>query len=190
MSTAWEDLAGALAGVPLLEGARCKGRPERFDLDIRSGREAIDWATYTCGACPALRKCRAWVDSLEPRQRPSGVVAGRLLDAAAYQSARAVMAAELKPHPPNAAPRPRAARRPARRLLVAAEAAGAAGLTAREAAVTLYGTEAALNQVELARQVLQRMVRRGRLRRVDRGQSSVRGRVSRYVVADDAAVAS
>lgn len=188
--SAWEDLAGALAGVPLLEGARCKGRPERFDLDIRSGREAVDWATYTCGACPALRKCRRWVDSLPPRQWPSGVVAGRLVDPAAYQTARAVMAAALNPLAPKAAPRSRGARRPARRLLVAADAAGAAGLTAREAAETLYGAEATLNQVELARQALQRMVRRGVLRRVDRGQSSVRGRVSRYVVADDTAVAS
>ncbi|MCA2320705.1 hypothetical protein JF732_18840 [Mycobacterium intracellulare] len=188
--SAWEDLAGALAGVPLLEGARCKGRPERFDLDIRSHREAIDWATYTCGACPALRKCRRWVDSLPSRQWPSGVVGGRLFDAAAYQSAQAVMAAELKPQAPKAARRSRGARRPARRLLVAAEAVGAAGLTAREAAVVLYGAEVTLNHVELARQCLQRLVRRGRLRRVDRGQAGVRGRVSRYVIVDLEAVAS
>lgn len=188
--SAWEDLAGALAGVPLLEGARCKGRPERFDLDVRSDREAIDWATFTCRACPELRKCRRWVDSLPPRQWPSGVVAERLMDPAAYQTAQAVMAAELKPHPPKTAPRSRGPRRPARRLLVAAEAAGAAGLTAREAAVALYGAEVTLNQVELARQALQRMMRRGVLRRVARGQTSVRGRVSRYVVADDTAVAS
>ncbi|UGU08153.1 hypothetical protein LTQ56_05625 [Mycobacterium intracellulare subsp. intracellulare] len=190
MSTAWEDIAGALAGVPLLEGARCKGRPERFDLDVRSDRESIDWATYTCGACPALRKCRRWVDRLDTRQRPSGVVAGRLLDPAAYQTATAVMVAELKPPAPKAPPRPRGPRRPARRLLVAAEAAGAAGLTVREAAAALYGSGATLNQVELARQCLQRMVGRGRLRRVDRGQASVRGRVSRYVIVDETAVAS
>ncbi|GAB4661097.1 hypothetical protein GBP94_16060 [Mycobacterium avium subsp. hominissuis] len=42
MSAAREDLAGALAAAPLLEDARCKGRPERFDLDIRSERESRD----------------------------------------------------------------------------------------------------------------------------------------------------
>lgn len=188
--SAWDDLASTLAGVPLLEGARCKGRPERFDVDIRSDREAIDWAVFTCGACPALRKCRGWGDSLPPRQRPSGVVAGQLVDPAAYQTAKAAMAAELKTHRPQAAPRPRGPRRPARRLLVAAEAAGPVGLTVREAAVALYGSEATLTQCELTRQALQRMVRRGVLRRVDRGQASARGRVSRYAIVDDAAAAS
>lgn len=188
--SAWEDIAGALVGVPLLEGARCKGRPERFDLDIRSDRESIDWATYTCGACPALRKCRRWVDRLDTRQRPSGVVAGRLLDPAAYQTATAVMVAELKPPAPKAPPRPRGPRRPARRLLVAAEAVGVVGLTVREAAAALYGSEVTLTRCELARQALQRLVRRGRLRRVDRGQASGRGRVARYVTVDLEAVAS
>lgn len=194
MSAVWEDLAGALAGVPLLEGAKCKGRPERFDIDIRSDRESIDWAAYTCGACPALRKCRRWVDSLPPRQRPSGMVAGRLLDPAAYQTARAVMAAEMAARQPKpkrqSKPPERGPRRPARRLLHATEAVGAVGLTVREAAAALYGPEVAPNQVEVARQCLQRMVRRGVLRRVDRGQASERGRVARYVRADVEAVAS
>jgi hypothetical protein len=95
MSAAWEVLAGALAGIPLLERARCKGQPARFDLDVRSDREAIDWAVLTCGACPALTPCRRWVDSSPPRLRPSGVVARKLIDPDAADYARRAMATQL-----------------------------------------------------------------------------------------------
>lgn len=160
------------------------------DLDVGSSRERIDAGIETCLGCWELQRCSGWLDSAPTDQRPAGVVAARLVDPAAYQLARAAMVAERKPKPSRPQSRPRGPRRPARRLLVAAEAAGAAGLTVREAAAALYGSEATLNQVELARQCLQRLVRRGRLCRVDRGRASVRGRVSRYVIVDREAVAS
>lgn len=94
--TALSDLVGTLAGVPHLEGARCKGKSERFDLDVRSDREAIDWAVFACQACPALRLCRSWLGSLPPGRRPAGVVAGRLVDPFAPEYARRVMAADSK----------------------------------------------------------------------------------------------
>ncbi|AFC47919.1 hypothetical protein OCO_15560 [Mycobacterium intracellulare MOTT-02] len=93
------ELLSVGAGIARLDGARCKGRPERFDLDIRSDRESIDWAVFTCGACPALQKCATWLDGLEPRQRPAGVVAATLIDDGAYQTAKAAMLAERKPAP-------------------------------------------------------------------------------------------
>lgn len=185
---AWEDLAGALAGIPLLEGARCKAKPERFDLDVRSGREAIDWAVFTCGGCPALRKCRAWVDSLDPGRLPSGVVAGCLVDPAAYQTARAVMAAERTP-PPRPMTQPRQGRL-RRRLQAVVEAAGPRGLTVAEAAAQLHGTPLTTARIELTRQGLERSVGRGLLRRVDRGRAGGRGRAARYVAVDRGAVAS
>lgn len=176
--------------VPRMPDAACRAETWMADLDVSSRRERIDAGIETCLGCRELQRCSDWSDGLKADQPVRGVVSARLVDPAAYQTARAVMAAELKPRRPKAAPRPRGPRRPARRLLVAAEAVGAVGLTTREAAETLYGAEATLNQVELARQALQRMVRRGVLRRVDRGQTSVRGRVSRYVIVDDAAAAS
>jgi WhiB family redox-sensing transcriptional regulator len=69
----------ALSGVPRLDGARCEGRPELFDLDDRSDPELIERAAHMCNACPVLRACAAWLDSLPPKLRPSGVVAARLL---------------------------------------------------------------------------------------------------------------
>ncbi|WP_224111297.1 hypothetical protein [Mycobacterium avium] len=190
MSAVWEGLAGALAGVPLLEGAKCKGRPERFDIDIRSDRESIDWAAYTCGACPALRKCRAWVDGLPPRQRPSGVVAGRLIDPDASTHARAVMAAELAARQPKPKRPPKSAEGGPRRLraalLSAVDRAGPEGLTVRQTAVELYGPAPTGTQVELARQAIQRLITRGVLCRVSSGG---RGGLSRYLRVDEEAVA-
>lgn len=86
--TVLSDLVGALAGVPLLEGAACRGEAWMADLDIRSSREEIDAAIEVCLGCPALVACSSWVDELPADQRPVGVVAGRWLDHRAYQSAR------------------------------------------------------------------------------------------------------
>lgn len=161
------------------------------DLEIGSSRERIDAGIEVCLGCRELQRCSDWLDSLPADQQARGVVAGRLVDPAAYQAGKALMAAERRPKPSKPQqPRPRGAQRPARRLLVAAEAAGARGIAVREAAAALYGSEVTLGQIELARQALQRLVRRGRLRRVDRGQACVRGRVSRYVIVDLEAVAS
>lgn len=77
------DLFAALAAIPRLPDAACKGRSELFDEarpheapDDVAYRHAA--ATRICQDCPALQPCRAWVDSLKPSQRPVGVVCGRV----------------------------------------------------------------------------------------------------------------
>lgn len=77
----WEGILSALAGVPILRGARCRGRHELFDpqaegefAEVAEARHVQ--AVWICEACPALADCRAWVDSLPPRDRPLGVTAG------------------------------------------------------------------------------------------------------------------
>ncbi|WP_205843387.1 hypothetical protein, partial [Mycobacterium intracellulare] len=102
-------------------------------------------------------------------QRPRGVCGGRLWDPDAPKTAREMMAAERKAVAPPTMPRPHSPRRPAQRLLAAAEAAGPEGVTAGSAAAVLYGGDVTTSQREIARQALERLVRRGALVRVDRG---------------------
>jgi len=78
------DLLGALAGVPRLDGALCRGRPELWDeaADREPAAEVAErhaYALAACGQCPALTTCAQWLDGLKPSQRPPGVTAGRLL---------------------------------------------------------------------------------------------------------------
>ncbi len=76
------EIFGALAGVPRLDGANCLGlwslfdEPEPGDTD---GRDANRAAVELCRTCPALDDCRTWLDSLRPKDRPTGVIAGRIL---------------------------------------------------------------------------------------------------------------
>lgn len=78
------DLFDALGVIPALPGARCRGRWHVFDAAVHIGRgappreviEARRAAVRICVGCPALSACRAWLASLPPKQRPSGVVAG------------------------------------------------------------------------------------------------------------------
>lgn len=184
------DLLGVAIAVPRLPDAACRGETWLADLDVRSPRRKIDDAIEVCLSCRALEGCSSWLDSLPTDQRPAGVVAGQLVDPAAYQTAKALMAAERTPKPSRPRSRPRGPQRPARRLLAAVEAAGAAGITVREAAAVLYGPWGTVSQGEQTRQCLQRMVRRGVLHRVDRGRAGDRGRVARYVRTDLEAVAS
>jgi hypothetical protein len=74
----FDSLIDALAGIPRLEGARCRGRAADFDLEPGSCPEAIEAAIHICESCPVLRRCREYVDSLPPSKRPRGVVAGEL----------------------------------------------------------------------------------------------------------------
>ena len=83
------DVAAVLAlavAAPALPWARCKGAAlwdERGDGESR--QEAADrhaWAISACRGCPALRACREWLESLQPAQRPGGVVAGQLVGGA------------------------------------------------------------------------------------------------------------
>jgi hypothetical protein len=74
----YESLIDALAGIPSLPGALCRGRAADFDLEPGSCPEAIEAAIHICESCPVLTRCREYVDSLPPSRRPPGVVAGRL----------------------------------------------------------------------------------------------------------------
>lgn len=75
------DLFAALAGIPRLEGARCRGRWELFDPQgcgesEPEVAERHNYAAALCMRCPALEHCRTWLESLPPEERPEGVIAG------------------------------------------------------------------------------------------------------------------
>jgi len=78
-------LLGALTAVPPLPGARCVGRHHLFDPP--AWREPAPdvghrhaQALTECERCPALARCRAWLDGLPRSARPSGVVAAQVID--------------------------------------------------------------------------------------------------------------
>lgn len=76
MSNTWSTLSAALAGIPELRGARCRG--QWLIWDETADPEIIEYAKNQCQACPVLAECRSWVDSLKPTKRPPGVVAGEV----------------------------------------------------------------------------------------------------------------
>jgi len=81
------DVLGELAAAaPHLPAARCAGRHKLFDATIEADRAggaaqldtARAEALRICSGCPEIGPCGRWLDSLPPRQRPLGVVAGRI----------------------------------------------------------------------------------------------------------------
>lgn len=83
MSDTLESLLAILGAAPALPGARCRGRHHLFDDAARDEpAEVVEQrhhqALGLCRGCPALASCQLWFDGLPPRQRPPGVVAGRL----------------------------------------------------------------------------------------------------------------
>lgn len=84
--TALAELLDALGAAPALPGACCRGAHELFDKTIHSDRGAPNTSVSTarrkaldiCATCPALAACTAWIESLPPRHRPHGVVAGKV----------------------------------------------------------------------------------------------------------------
>lgn len=84
-----ELLAGLAAAAPSLPGARCAGRYELFDSTIEGScngpagaaqvAAARTEALRLCAGCPERAPCGAWLDSLRPKDRPLGVIAGRLI---------------------------------------------------------------------------------------------------------------
>jgi hypothetical protein len=74
----WSELMSAAGATPYLEGALCRGRHEVFDVNEHADPDRIEYAVHQCRRCPALTACAAWVASLPPKGRPSGVVAGVL----------------------------------------------------------------------------------------------------------------
>ena len=67
-----EDFFTVIASFPRLAGAACKGRAPLFDPESSDQPAALS----LCASCTALQACRAWFDSLSPKHRPEGVVAG------------------------------------------------------------------------------------------------------------------
>lgn len=77
MTNTWSSLSGALAGIPELHGARCRGQ---WDLwDETDNPEIIEYTKRQCLSCPALAECAEWFNSLKPSKRPIGTVAGKLV---------------------------------------------------------------------------------------------------------------
>jgi WhiB family redox-sensing transcriptional regulator len=83
MTSSFDTLIAQLAGAPALHGARCRGRSHLFDA--RADREPLPVAEARhaqalglCARCPALVRCKSWLDDLPVRKRPLGVVAGRV----------------------------------------------------------------------------------------------------------------
>jgi hypothetical protein len=83
------DLDGLMAAIaaaaPDLRGAACVAHRDVFDACLTRRRnapaDAHAAAIGVCRCCPALARCRAWVDGLPPGERPFGVTAGRVRDA-------------------------------------------------------------------------------------------------------------
>jgi hypothetical protein len=78
-----EDLLSALAGTPAFPGCRCRGRHYLFDPADTHEPPAVVEARHAqalglCGGCSALARCESWFNSLPPKHKPHGVVAGQL----------------------------------------------------------------------------------------------------------------
>lgn len=81
--TMLDQLLAALAGAPALPGARCRFKSHLFDeARIGEGRDTVAQrhrqAIGLCEHCPSLQRCSDWYAALPRRQRPAGVVAGRI----------------------------------------------------------------------------------------------------------------
>jgi hypothetical protein len=72
-------IAALLSGIPALPDASCRGIPKTFDLGAADDPARVEQAKAICRSCPALERCRDWIDRTPPSLRPSGVVAGRLV---------------------------------------------------------------------------------------------------------------
>jgi hypothetical protein len=71
-----EELLSALAGIPAMPDALCRGQWALFDESNDPG--AIGAAIEICNLCPEMSRCGEWLNSLRPKDRPLGVVAGRV----------------------------------------------------------------------------------------------------------------
>lgn len=78
-------LALVLHCQPALPGALCRDRSSLFDSE---DPDDVAEAVALCGRCPDLAQCRQWVGTLTTRNRPAGVVAGRLYRTVGYATTR------------------------------------------------------------------------------------------------------
>lgn len=79
----FEELLSAMAGVPVLAGALCRGRHALFDPKHEGEHDDVAATRHLqalglCQRCPALDACEIWVASLPKSKRPAGVIAGQL----------------------------------------------------------------------------------------------------------------
>lgn len=82
--------AAVTAGTPELPGAACTQDPRLFDprrAERYAGGEKPDTAAQRhaaaaaiCHRCPVLHACRRWLDTVPRNRRPTGIVAGRLIE--------------------------------------------------------------------------------------------------------------
>ena len=85
MSARHDNLMLALAGAVSLPGARCRNRSHLFDAAEPNEEPGTVAARHSqaiglCNLCPSFQKCGEWLYSLPPSRRPSGVVAGRVIN--------------------------------------------------------------------------------------------------------------
>jgi Transcription factor WhiB len=82
-NTVSKQLAGLIEaihdGVPDLERGLCIGQWDLFD--DTEDPAAVDQAIELCSQCSVRTRCAEWVNSLTPRRRPLGVVAGEIRQA-------------------------------------------------------------------------------------------------------------
>ena len=91
--TNWMHMAALAAEIPALPGAACKARIDLYERTVgehqmtsRLTKTEVDDARREAlrlcnNRCPALERCRAWLDALPPSRRPAGVVAGVVITA-------------------------------------------------------------------------------------------------------------
>jgi len=103
----------AMGGAPSLPGAACVGEHDLFDATahrtagyIRDefGGRNLDWnidteqardiAKSICAGCPVISDCEAWIKSLRPEDRPSGITAGKMYFRRAPRERKAVSLSE------------------------------------------------------------------------------------------------
>lgn len=106
----FDQLLNAISCAPCLPGARCRGRHHLFDggplgEDPRVRQARHEQALALCAGCPSLEPCQTWHDSLPKRQRPPGVVAGRVNCANGRPAARRAEATNLPAAEPIGRPR-------------------------------------------------------------------------------------
>ena len=87
-----DTVFAALAAAPDLPGAACRGlapgfdaaRPDETVAEVAHRHLA---ALAICAKCPALAACSSWLETLPVRERPVGVVAGRITQGATTKTA-------------------------------------------------------------------------------------------------------
>lgn len=105
----WTTMRALLAGIPDLDGARCKGRADLFERTVSEYRidgqpasastelvaNARSEALRICNVeCPMVDACRAWLGALPAAQRPRGVVAGLVITSTGTPAKRTACAAD------------------------------------------------------------------------------------------------